>query len=245
VIIKHNNPCGVALGKNIKEAYQKALETDAVSAFGGVLGFNQIVDDTLAGSINEGFVEAILAPGFTEEAMKELKKKKNLIILSTEFPEQKDSNTVGFDLKKIEGGVLIQEPDHHVIRKEDLKVVTQRKPSPEEMESLLFAWTVAKHVKSNAIVLVLAKETAGIGAGQMSRVDSVKIAIMKAQKQLKGSVMASDAFFPFRDGIDVAADAGVKAVIQPGGSIRDNEIIRACDEKGIAMVLTAVRHFKH
>ena len=245
VIIKHNNPCGVALGKNIKDAYQKALETDAVSAFGGVLGFNQIVDATLAGSINEGFVEAILAPGFTEEAVKELKKKKNLIILSTEFPAQDDSNTAGFDLKKIEGGVLIQEPDHHMIRKEDLKVVTQRKPSPDEMESLLFAWTVAKHVKSNAIVLVLAKETAGIGAGQMSRVDSVKIAIMKAQKQLKGSVMASDAFFPFRDGIDVAADAGVKAVIQPGGSIRDDEVIRACDEKGIAMVFTGVRHFKH
>lgn len=245
VIIKHNNPCGVALGEDIKKAYERALRTDPVSAFGGVLGFNQTVDAELASSISEGFVEAILAPDFTEDALKELKKKKNLILLSFELSHQNGSNASGFDLKKIEGGVLIQEFDHRTIRKEELRIVTQKKPSPEEVESMLFAWTVAKHVKSNAIVFALSRETVGIGAGQMSRVDSVKIAIMKAQKQLKGAVMASDAFFPFRDGIDVAADAGIKAVIQPGGSIRDEEVIRACDEKGITMALTGVRHFKH
>jgi phosphoribosylaminoimidazolecarboxamide formyltransferase/IMP cyclohydrolase len=244
VIIKHNNPCGVALGKDIKKAYEKALRTDPVSAFGGILGFNQPVNGELASLIGEGFVEAVIAPDFTEDALKELKKKKNLILLTFELSSQ-SSNNSGFDLKKIDGGLLIQEPDHRMVRKEELRIVTQKKPSQEELESMLFAWTVAKHVKSNAIVLALSGETVGIGAGQMSRVDSVKIAIMKAQKQIKGCVMASDAFFPFRDGIDVAADAGVKAVIQPGGSIRDEEVIRACDEKGIIMALTGVRHFRH
>lgn len=246
VILKHNNPCGAALGENILDAYQKAVETDPVSAFGGILGFNRVVDIELARAITQGFVEAILAPSFTEEALSEFKKKKNLILLALESVGQPaDEKVTQYDLKRIQGGLLIQESDRLPIKKEELKVVTQRQPTVEEIESLIFAWTVAKHVKSNAIVFARGKETAGIGAGQMSRVDSVKIAIMKARKDLKGAVMASDAFFPFRDGIDVAAEAGIRAVIQPGGSIRDAEVVEACNQKGMAMVITGVRHFRH
>ncbi len=246
VIIKHNNPCGVALGENILEAYRKALETDPTSAFGGILGFNRPVDIDLARTITQGFVEAILAPSFTEDALNEFKKKKNLIILALDAAGQSFNEKVAtYDYKRIVGGLLVQEADRFPLKKEELKVVTQRQPSVEEIESMIFAWAVTKHVKSNAIVFAKGKETIGIGAGQMSRVDSVQIAIMKAKKDLQGSVMASDAFFPFRDGIDIASEAGIRAVIQPGGSIRDQEVIQACNEKGIAMVLTGIRHFRH
>jgi len=247
VIIKHNNPCGVSIGKDLNEAFQKARDTDPVSAFGGVMAMNRSVPLPLAQEINKGFVEAIVAPQFEEAALEELKKKKNLMLMALE--SLKKNRTTGshneLEVRKIQGGFLVQEPDMHLLKKEEVKVVTKRAPTEEELRSLLFAWNVCKHVKSNAIVFAKGQETIGIGAGQMSRVDSVKIAIMKSQKNLVGSVMASDAFFPFRDGIDVAADAGIKAVIQPGGSIRDNEIIDACNEKGLAMVFTGVRHFRH
>ncbi|MBI1883403.1 MAG: bifunctional phosphoribosylaminoimidazolecarboxamide formyltransferase/IMP cyclohydrolase [Chlamydiae bacterium] len=246
VIIKHNNPCGVALGKTLDEAFAKSIETDPVSAFGGVLAFNCKVEGSLAVKITQGFVEAIVAPAFSEEALSEFKKKKNLMLLSLDsLGRRRTTSQIEYDFKKIGGGLLLQEIDGLLLEKENLKGVTHRQPTREEMEGLLFAWTVCKHVRSNAIVFAKGKETIGMGAGQMSRVDSVKIALMKSQKDPKGSVMASDAFFPFRDGIDVAAQAGIKAVIQPGGSIRDEEVIRACDEKGLAMVLTGMRHFRH
>lgn len=246
-IIKHNNPCGVALGEDIAAAFQKAIDTDPVSAFGGIYGFNRVLDLKLAQSVKQGFIEAIIAPGYTEDALNELKKKKNLIILILESLGKitTEKTERSYDFKRIQGGLLMQEADEMPVRKEELKVVTKRQPTAEEIESLIFGWAIAKHVKSNAIIFAKGKETAGIGAGQMSRVDSVKIAIMKAQKDLKGSVMASDAFFPFRDGVDVAADAGVKAIIQPGGSIRDEEVIQACNERDLAMVFTGTRHFKH
>lgn len=244
VIIKHNNPCGVALGSDVNEAYQKALKTDPISAFGGVMAFNRTVDGNLAREIGKGFVEAIIAPSYSNEALIELKKKKNLILLLLESLVQKI--TIGtYDFKRILGGLLVQEPDEHILGRDDIKIVTNRPPTKEELEGLFFAWSVSKHVKSNAIVFASGKETLGMGAGQMSRVDSVKIAITKAQKDLKGCVMASDAFFPFRDGVDLAAEAGIKSVIQPGGSIRDEEVIQACNEKGISMVFTGVRHFRH
>jgi phosphoribosylaminoimidazolecarboxamide formyltransferase/IMP cyclohydrolase len=247
VVIKHNNPCGVSVGKDLMEAFQKARDTDPVSAFGGVIAMNRSISLPLAQEINKGFVEAIVAPQFEEAALEEFKKKKNIMLMALE--SLRKNRTTGshneLEVRKIQGGLLVQEPDMHLLKKEEAKVVTKRAPTDEELKALLFAWNVCKHVKSNAIVFVKGQETIGIGAGQMSRVDSVKIAIMKSQKNLVGSVMASDAFFPFRDGIDVAADAGIKAVIQPGGSIRDNEIIDACNEKGIAMVFTGVRHFRH
>lgn len=247
VIVKHNNPCGVSLGKDLMDAFQKARDTDPVSAFGGVIAVNRGIPLALAQEINKGFVEAIVAPQFEDAALEEFKKKKNIMLMALE--SLKKNRTTGshneLEVRKIQGGILVQEPDMHLLKKEEVKVVTKREPTDEELQSLLFAWNVCKHVKSNAIVFVKGQETIGIGAGQMSRVDSVKIATMKSQKNVVGSVMASDAFFPFRDGIDVAADAGIKAVIQPGGSIRDNEIIDACNEKGLAMIFTGVRHFRH
>ncbi|MBI1869607.1 MAG: bifunctional phosphoribosylaminoimidazolecarboxamide formyltransferase/IMP cyclohydrolase [Chlamydiae bacterium] len=246
VIIKHNNPCGVAVAENLVEAYQKALETDPVSAFGGVMGFNRPVDGALASFIAKGFVEAVVAPNFTEEALGEFKKKKNLILIPLEtLGKANKLKKTGLDFKRIRGGLLLQEIDQMPLRKEDLTIVTQKAPTPQEMETLLFAWNICKHVRSNAIVFATGNETIGIGAGQMSRVDSVKIAITKSLKNLKGSVMASDAFFPFRDGVDLAYDAGITAVIQPGGSIRDEEVIQACNEKGMSMVFTGARHFRH
>ncbi|MCP9450332.1 MAG: bifunctional phosphoribosylaminoimidazolecarboxamide formyltransferase/IMP cyclohydrolase [Nitrospira sp.] len=243
-IIKHNNPCGVALGGTPVEAYVKARETDPVSAFGGVIAFNRPVDVAAAKEITSTFVEVVVAPGFTEDALVELKRKKDLRLLDV-GPLTKVKQE-GYDLKKLVGGLIVQDRDLGVLPDlRTLQVPTARKPTEDEYAACAFAWKVCKHVKSNAIVYARPGQTVGIGAGQMSRVDSVKLAAMKAQLPVKGCVMASDAFFPFRDGLDAAAQAGITAVIQPGGSIRDAEVIKAADEHGMAMILTGMRHFRH
>jgi phosphoribosylaminoimidazolecarboxamide formyltransferase/IMP cyclohydrolase len=243
-IIKHNNPCGAALGTTPVEAYVKARETDPVSAFGGVIAFNRPVDLAAAKEITSTFVEVVIAPGFAEDALAELKRKKDLRLLDV-GPLTKVTQE-GYDLKKLVGGLIVQDRDLGVLTDiKSLKVPTVRTPTEEEYAACAFAWTVCKHVKSNAIVYARPGQTVGIGAGQMSRVDSVKLAGMKAVLPVKGCVMASDAFFPFRDGLDAAAQAGITAVIQPGGSIRDAEVIKAADEHGMTMVLTGMRHFRH
>lgn len=243
-IIKHNNPCGCALGATPVEAYVKARATDPVSAFGGVLAFNRPVDLAAAKEITSTFVEVVIAPAFTEEALAELKRKKDLRLLDV-GPLSK-ATAEGYDLKKLVGGLIVQDRDLGVIKDiKALAVPTVRKPTEEEYAACAFAWVVCKHVKSNAIIYGRPGEIVGIGAGQMSRVDSVKLAAMKAQSSVKGCVMASDAFFPFRDGIDAAAEAGITCVIQPGGSIRDPEVTKAVDEHGMAMILTGMRHFRH
>ncbi|MBI3611292.1 MAG: bifunctional phosphoribosylaminoimidazolecarboxamide formyltransferase/IMP cyclohydrolase [Nitrospirae bacterium] len=247
VIIKHNNPCGVATGETLLEAYLKAKATDPVSAFGGVIAFNRPVDEETAAEVAKMFVEIVIAPGFERSAIEIFKKKKDLRLLDTgTILKGAWDRRGGMDMKRVVGGLILQDRD--LGRIEDvrkLKVVTKRKPTDEEYDAMAFAWIVCKHVKSNAIVYARPDRTIGIGAGQMSRVDSVKIAAMKAQSPLAGTVMASDAFFPFRDGLDETAKAGVTAVIQPGGSIKDDEVIRAADEHGMAMVLTGMRHFRH
>ncbi len=243
-IIKHNNPCGVALGATPVEAYVKARETDPLSAFGGVIAFNRPVDLAAAKEITSTFVEVVIAPGFADDALAELKRKKDLRLLDV-GPLTKVKRE-GYDLKKLVGGLIVQDRDLGVLTNlRALQVPTIRKPTDEEYAACAFAWKVCKHVKSNAIVYAKSGQTVGIGAGQMSRVDSVKLAAMKAHMPVKGCVMASDAFFPFRDGLDAAAQAGITAVIQPGGSIRDAEIIKAADEHGLAMILTGMRHFRH
>ncbi|NGZ96113.1 MAG: bifunctional phosphoribosylaminoimidazolecarboxamide formyltransferase/inosine monophosphate cyclohydrolase [Nitrospira sp. WS110] len=243
-IIKHNNPCGVALGATPVESYVKARETDPVSAFGGVIAFNRIVDMAAAKEITSTFVEVVIAPGFAEDALAELKRKKDLRLLEV-GPLTKGKQD-GFDLKKLVGGLIVQDRDLGVLADlRALTVPTVRKPTDDEYAACSFAWKVCKHVKSNAIIYAKPGQTVGIGAGQMSRVDSVKLAAMKAQMPVKGCVMASDAFFPFRDGLDAAAEAGITAVIQPGGSIRDAEVVKAADEHGMAMILTGMRHFRH
>jgi len=244
VIVKHNNPCGVALGETPVEAYVRARETDPVSAFGGVIACNRPVDLAMAKEVTSTFVEVLIAPSFTEEALTELQRKKDLRLLAVGSLEstQRDS----LDMKKIVGGLLVQDRDLGSLRDVgDLTIPSQRQPTNEEYQACDFAWKVCKHVKSNAIVFATSQQTVGIGAGQMSRVDSVKLATMKANLPIKGCVMASDAFFPFRDGIDAAVSAGITAVIQPGGSIRDKEIIQAVDEQQVAMILTGMRHFRH
>ncbi len=245
-IIKHNNPCGVAEADDLLNAFVNAHATDPVSAFGGVIALNRPVGLDLAKKINEGFVEVIIAPSYEPDALEELKKKKNLRLLAAEILGRwKREDAAGKEIKKIVGGALLQDRD---LSREDVvrgQVTSARKPTAEELQSLAFAWKVAKHVKSNAIVFVRGTETVGVGAGQMSRVDSVKIAAMKAKKPLKGTVMASDAFFPFRDGIDEAAKVGVVAVVHPGGSIKDQEVLAAANEHNMAVVVTGVRHFKH
>ena len=243
-IIKHNNPCGVALGATPVEAYVKARETDPVSAFGGVIAFNRSVDLPAAKEITSTFVEVVIAPEFAEDALAELKRKKDLRLL--EVGPLTRGRQEWYDLKKLVGGLIVQDRDLGVLGDlHALQVPTVRKPTDQEYDACAFAWKVCKHVKSNAIVYAKAGQTVGIGAGQMSRVDSVKLAAMKAQLPVKGCVMASDAFFPFRDGVDAAAQAGITAVIQPGGSIRDAEIIKAADEHGLAMIMTGMRHFRH
>ena len=243
-IIKHNNPCGCALGATPVEAYVKARATDPVSAFGGVLAFNRPVDLAAAKEITSTFVEVVIAPAFTEDALAELKRKKDLRLLDV-GPLSK-ATAEGYDLKKLVGGLIVQDRDLGVIKDiKALAVPTVRKPTEEEYAACAFAWVVCKHVKSSAIIYGRPGEIVGIGAGQMSRVDSVKLAAMKAQSSVKGCVMASDAFFPFRDGIDAAAEAGITCVIQPGGSIRDPEVTKAVDEHGMAMILTGMRHFRH
>src|SRR5712691_1634694 len=242
-IVKHNNPCGTAEQRTLAEAYRQALACDPVSAFGGVLAFNRTVDGDTAAEVAKLFVECILAPGYDSAAREALAGKKNLRLMQMgAIPGEKKFL---WDLKRISGGVLVQEPDSLTIAESDLKVVTKRQPSREELRDLLFGWKIAKHVKSNAIVFAGAGRTLGIGAGQMSRVDSVKIAVLKAQESLAGSAVASDAFFPFPDGMEEAARAGATAVIQPGGSVRDAEVIAVANKLGLAMVFTGVRHFRH
>ncbi|EKE75643.1 bifunctional phosphoribosylaminoimidazolecarboxamide formyltransferase/IMP cyclohydrolase [Gallaecimonas xiamenensis] len=246
VIVKHANPCGVAVGASILEAYDRAFKTDPTSAFGGIIAFNQELDgDTAKAIIERQFVEVIIAPSVSQGAREVCAAKANVRLLECgEWAER----PAALDYKRVNGGLLVQDKDQGMVAQGDLKVVTQRAPSAEEMKDLLFAWKVAKFVKSNAIVYVKNEMTIGVGAGQMSRVYSAKIAGIKAEDEgleVPGSVMASDAFFPFRDGIDAAAKAGITAVIQPGGSIRDDEVIKAADEAGIAMVFTNMRHFRH
>ena len=244
VIVKHSNPCGAAEQDSLVEAYTKALACDPVSAFGGVMAFNRPLDATTAGEIAKLFVECIVAPGYGTAALEKLAAKKNLRLLQLPAHDS-SSSEVERELKRVSGGVLVQEQDRHELAGSELKVVTQRAPTEDEMEGLLFGWKVCKYVKSNAIVFARAGQTLGVGAGQMSRVDSVKIAVMKAQLPLAGSVVASDAFFPFPDGLEKAGKAGATAVIQPGGSVRDADVIAAADRLGLAMVFCGVRHFRH
>jgi len=245
VIIKHNNPCGVAISSiGLADAFRKARDCDPVSAFGGVVGFNRVVDEETARELGPIFLEVIIAPGFDPKALDILKTKKDLRILRT--PSLSSSyGGGGFDFRKVVGGLLLQDRDLGRVPMDQWKVVTKRKPTEEEKRAMAFGWKVAKHVKSNAIVLVREDRTIGIGAGQMSRVDSTRLAVMKAQSSTKGTVLASDAMFPFRDGVDTGAEAGAVAIIQPGGSIRDEEVIAAADEHNIAMVFTGMRHFRH
>ena len=240
-IIKHTNPAGVGQGAKAEEAYRKALATDPLSAFGGIVAFNRSVDEDAAKAVVEIFTEVVIAPYFSDEAIEVLKTKKNLRVLQAGEP--KISGTLEY--RQISGGMLVQTRDSHVLNSSDIKVVSTRQPSADEIESLMFAWTVCKHTKSNAIVYARAGQTVGVGAGQMSRVDSVKLGAMRAQLPVAGSVLASDAFFPFRDGIDEAAKHGITAIIQPGGSVKDAEVIAAANEHGLAMVFTGIRHFKH
>jgi len=243
VIIKHTNPCGVALADTPLNAYLKARECDPVSAYGGIVGFNRQVDGNIARELASTFLEAVIAPGYSDEALEIFKAKKNVRLMQVPLLEEYEAQ--GFDLKKVVGGLLVQGRDLGMIRAADCRVVTERTPTASEYEALDFAWRVCKHVKSNAIVFTNRDQTVGIGAGQMSRVDSSRIAVQKALLPIQGTVLASDAFFPFRDGVDAAAEAGVTAVIQPGGSVRDEEVIKAANEHGIAMVFTGMRHFRH
>jgi phosphoribosylaminoimidazolecarboxamide formyltransferase / IMP cyclohydrolase len=238
-IIKHTNPCGAATGKTLLEAYKKALECDPVSAFGGVIGVNRIIDGEAAEEMAKLFLEVIAAPGFDDHAKAKFASKKNLRLVQVVPSDQK------WVLKNVSGGMLVQDADIRPLTEADLKVVTKRAPTPEEKRALLFGWKVCKHVKSNAILYVRDGQTVGVGAGQMSRVDSCKIGAMKAQLPLKGTVAASDAFFPFPDGVEEIAKAGATAIIQPGGSVRDQEVIEAAERHGMAMILTGVRHFRH
>ncbi|TMX34265.1 bifunctional phosphoribosylaminoimidazolecarboxamide formyltransferase/inosine monophosphate cyclohydrolase [Vibrio rotiferianus] len=246
VIVKHANPCGVALGKNILEAYNRAYQTDPTSAFGGIIAFNQELDaETATAIVERQFVEVIIAPSVSAEAIEVVAAKKNVRLLEC---GKWSTKTTGFDVKRVNGGLLVQDRDQGMVSLDDLKVVSKRQPTEEELKDALFCWKVAKYVKSNAIVYAKGDMTIGVGAGQMSRVYSAKIAGIKAADEgleVAGSVMASDAFFPFRDGIDAAAEAGIKCVIQPGGSMRDDEVIAAADEHGMAMIFTGMRHFRH
>lgn len=243
VIVKHNNPCGTAEQPSLREAYSKALACDPVSAFGGVLAFNRVVDAATAEEVAKLFVECIAAPSFDEKARAILAAKKNLRLL--ELPQGGFEPERELQLKRILGGILVQEPDLGELKDDALRVVSKRAPTAAELQAMRFAWKVCKHVKSNAIVFAKDGATLGVGAGQMSRVDSVRIAVMKAQSSLSGSIVASDAFFPFPDGVEEAAKAGAAAVIQPGGSVNDNKVIEAADNLGLAMVFTGLRHFLH
>jgi phosphoribosylaminoimidazolecarboxamide formyltransferase/IMP cyclohydrolase len=252
VIVKHANPCGVAIGVDALQAYSKAHQTDPTSAFGGIIALNCTLDEAAAQQISKQFVEVLMAPAFTPEALAVFKSKVNVRILQIELPAGGDTpwkqgrNLV--DVKRIGSGLLMQSADNHELVLSDLKVVSKLQPTPAQLQDLLFAWKVAKYVKSNAIVFCAGGMTLGVGAGQMSRIDSARIAAIKAANaglSLSGSAVASDAFFPFRDGLDVVVDQGASCVIQPGGSMRDNEVIAAADERGVVMVLTGVRHFRH
>jgi phosphoribosylaminoimidazolecarboxamide formyltransferase/IMP cyclohydrolase len=241
--VKHNNPCGAALGRDVNEAFDKALATDPLSAYGGVFCFNGRCDAVLADKLNGMFVELVFARGYDEDALEILKSKPNVRILNDD--ERREEPPGEPDLKRVRGGILIQDRDSDLEGRDEMAVVTERKPSEAEWGDLVFAWRVAKHVRSNSIVLAKDLGTAGIGAGQMSRVDSVRLAVEKSRRPLDGAVMASDAFFPFADGPETAIEAGVRSIIQPGGSKRDEEVVKACNDAGVAMVFTSRRHFRH
>lgn len=241
-IIKHTNPCGTGIGATLAEAYNKAYQADPVSAFGGIIGLNREVDKETAKLISELFAEAVIAPDFSQDALDILSQKKNVRLLSAALP-QPDSSRL--DVKSVAGGVLLQQADMTTAPQADMKVVTKRQPTAAEWEQLLFAWKVVKHVKSNAIVIANDNKTLGVGAGQMNRVGAAGIALAQSGEQTKGAVLASDAFFPFADTVKAAIDAGITAIIQPGGSVNDEDSIKAADENGIAMIFTGMRHFKH
>jgi len=255
VIVKHANPCGVAIGKDAAEAYSKAFKTDPTSAFGGIIAFNRPVDADTAQAIAKQFVEVLMAPGYTPEALEVFqatKAKLNVRVLEIALPKggasDWDNGRNAMDVKRVGSGLLIQTADNHELAAGDLKVVSKKQPTPQQLDDLMFAWKVAKYVKSNAIVFCADGMTMGVGAGQMSRLDSARIASIKAEHaglSLQGTAVASDAFFPFRDGLDVVVDAGASCVIQPGGSMRDQEVIDAADERGVVMVMSGVRHFRH
>ena len=247
VIVKHANPCGVAVGKDALESYSKAFQTDPTSAFGGIIAFNRPVDKAAAEAVSKQFVEVLMAPSYSAEALAIFKAKANVRVLQIALPEGNAGRNTQ-DIKRIGSGLLIQSADNHELSLSDLKVVTTVQPTPQQLQDLLFAWKVAKYVKSNAIVFCANGMTMGVGAGQMSRLDSARIASIKAghaNLSLQGTAVASDAFFPFRDGLDVVVDAGATCVIQPGGSMRDQEVIDAANERGVAMVFSGVRHFRH
>jgi len=252
VIVKHANPCGVAVGADAHAAYAKAFKTDPTSAFGGIIAFNRPMDLAAAQAVSKQFVEVLMAPGYSAEALEVFKSKVNVRILQIELPPGGDTDWKNgrnmMDVKRIGSGLLMQTADNHELSLDQLKVMTKKQPTPQQLQDLLFAWKVAKYVKSNAIVFCADGMTMGVGAGQMSRLDSARIASIKAEHaglSLKGTAVASDAFFPFRDGLDVVVDAGATCVIQPGGSMRDQEVIDAADERGVAMVFSGVRHFRH
>ena len=244
VIIKHANPCGVALGKDAAEAYAKALQTDPSSAFGGIIAFNTELDGPAAEAVIKQFVEVLIAPSFSAEALHLFSAKQNVRLLQIPLAHASQFR----DMKRVGGGLLMQSPDTRNVQIDELKIVSKKQPSPQQLQDMMFAWRVAKFVKSNAIVFCAQGMTLGVGAGQMSRVDSARIASIKAQNaglSLVGSAVASDAFFPFRDGLDVVVAAGATAIIHPGGSMRDQEVMDAADEHGVVMALTGVRHFRH
>jgi phosphoribosylaminoimidazolecarboxamide formyltransferase/IMP cyclohydrolase len=248
VIVKHANPCGVAVGATPLEAYSKAFQTDPTSAFGGIIAFNRPVDKAAAEAVSKQFVEVLMAPDFSAEALEVFKSKVNVRLMKIALPAHYGQVRNALETKRVGSGLLLQSADNHELALSDLKIVTVKQPTPEELGDLLFAWKVAKFVKSNAIVFCKNGMTMGVGAGQMSRLDSARIASIKAEAaklSLQNTVVASDAFFPFRDGLDVVVDAGATCVIQPGGSMRDQEVIAAANEHGVAMVFSGVRHFRH
>ena len=242
VIVKHANPCGVALGANMLNVYKRAFNADSLSAFGGIIAINQPCDDILAKEISKVFVEIVLAPAFTKKSLEIFSKKKNLRVLEVGNIQSREQL---LEVRNVVGGVIVQETDTSILSEDNLQVVTENKPSDSDMKTMLFGWKVLKHVKSNGILIVKDNTTVGVGAGQVSRVDSVDIAMKKSGESIKDSILCSDAFFPFRDSIDKIAGSGIKAVLQPGGSVRDDEVISACNEHGIAMVFTGQRCFKH
>ena len=248
VIVKHANPCGVAVGADAPQAYAKAFQTDPTSAFGGIIAFNRPVDQAAAEAVSKQFVEVLMAPAFTPEALAIFQSKVNVRLVQIALPEDYASVRNAIETKRVGSGLLMQTADNHVLQLADLKVVTTKQPTPQQLQDLVFAWKVAQYVKSNAIVFCKDGMTMGVGAGQMSRLDSARIASIKAQHaslSLHGTAVASDAFFPFRDGLDVVVDAGATCIVQPGGSVRDQEVIDAANERGVAMVFTGVRHFRH
>ena len=242
VIVKHANPCGVALGANMLNVYKRAFNADSLSAFGGIIAMNQPCDDILAEEISKVFVEIVLAPAFTKKSLEIFSKKKNLRVLEVGNIQSREQL---LEVRNVVGGVIVQETDTSILSEDNLQVVTENKPSDSDIKTMLFGWKVLKHVKSNGILIVKDNTTVGVGAGQVSRVDSVDIAMKKSGESIKDSILCSDAFFPFRDSIDKIAGSGIKAVLQPGGSVRDEEVISACNEHGIAMVFTGQRCFKH